>query len=61
MDQLPKFLPADIAKELAPIIAAVQVQEAKIKELKVQIGLLTIRSPVHGMICCDQSLAAIRH
>ena len=31
LDQLPKFLPADIAKELAPIVAAVQVQQAKIK------------------------------
>ena len=50
LDQLPKFLPADIAKELAPITAAVQVQEAKIKQVQAQIDLLTISSPVHGMI-----------
>ena len=49
-DHLPKFLPADIAKELAPIAAAALVQEAKIKEVKIQIGLLEIHSPIHGMI-----------
>ena len=51
LDQLPKFLPADIAKELAPIAAAIPVQEAKIKEVVVQINLLTIKSPIDGMIC----------
>jgi multidrug resistance efflux pump len=50
MQQLPKFLPIEVEKELAPIAAAAQVQEAKIKELEIQIGLLTIRSPIHGMI-----------
>src|SRR5208337_5004718 len=50
LQQLPKFLPADVEKELGPIAAAAQVQEAKIKELEVQIGLLTIRSPIRGMI-----------
>jgi len=50
LQQLPKFLPADVEKELAPIAAAALVQEAKIKELDVQIGRLTIRSPIHGMI-----------
>lgn len=43
-------MPADIEKELAPIATAAQVQEAKIKEVQVQISLLTIRSPIHGMI-----------
>ena len=50
LEQLPKFMPADIEKELAPIATAAQVQEAKIKEVQVQISLLTIRSPIHGMI-----------
>ncbi len=49
-DQLPRFLPADIAAELAPITAAIQVQKAKIEELNVQIGLLTIHAPFDGMI-----------
>ena len=55
LDKMGKFLPADIEKELAPIIQAAKVQEAKIEEVKVQIGRLTIRSPIHGMI------AAINH
>ena len=50
LDQLPKFLPADVARELAPIAAAVQVQQAKIRELEVEISRLTIRAPIRGMI-----------
>ena len=54
LHQLPDFLPADVAKELAPIAAAVQVAQAKIHEVEVQIGRLVIRAPpapFHGMIC----------
>ncbi len=53
LHQLPKFLPADIAAELAPIAAAAQVEQAKIREVEVQISRLVIRAPLHfhGMIC----------
>ena len=52
LQQLPNFLPADIAAELAPIAAAAQVQQAKIHEVEVQISRLVIRAPpIHGMIC----------
>ena len=61
LQQLPKFLPADFAKELAPISAAVQVQEAKIKEVQVAISRLTIRDSVPRHDLYDPSLAAIRH
>jgi len=50
--QLPNFLPANIAAELAPIAAAAQVVQAKIHEVEVQISRLVIRAPpIHGMIC----------
>ena len=55
LEHIPKFLPADIEKELAPIAAAAAVQEAKITELETQMKLLTIYSPFDGMI------AAINH
>jgi multidrug resistance efflux pump len=55
LDKMDEFMPADIKKELAPIIQAAKVQEAKIEEVNVQIGRLTIRAPIHGMI------AAIHH
>ena len=45
LQQLPKFLPADIATELAPIAATAQVEQAKIREVEVQIGRLVIRTP----------------
>jgi multidrug resistance efflux pump len=53
LHQLPKFLPADVAKELAPIAAATQVEQAKIHEVEVAINRLVIRAPAHfhGMIC----------
>jgi multidrug resistance efflux pump len=51
LSQLPRFLPTDVAKALAPITAALQVQQAKIDELKVEISRLTIRAPMRGMIC----------
>ncbi|MGO9114650.1 MAG: HlyD family secretion protein [Thermoguttaceae bacterium] len=52
LHELPKFLPADIAAELAPIAAAAQAEQAKIHEVEVQISRLVIRAPpMHGMIC----------
>jgi multidrug resistance efflux pump len=50
LEQLPKFLPADVAKELAPIAAAILVQQARIREVEVDISRLTIRAPIRGMI-----------
>jgi multidrug resistance efflux pump len=51
LKQLPDFLPAEGAKELAGFVAAADVQQSRIAELKVQIERLTIRSPLRGMIC----------
>jgi multidrug resistance efflux pump len=48
--QLPKFLPANVPAELAPIAAAAEVQQAKIRELEVEISRMTIRAPIRGMI-----------
>ncbi len=50
LEQLPKFLPADVDKQLAPIAAAILVQQAKIHEVEVNISRLTIRAPIRGMI-----------
>ena len=49
--KFPAFQPADVPTELAPIIAAADVQQAKIKELEIEISRLTIRAPIGGRIC----------
>ena len=49
--KFPAFQPADVPTELAPIIAAADVQQAKIKELEIEISRLTIRAPIGGTIC----------
>jgi multidrug resistance efflux pump len=49
--KFPAFQPADVPTELAPIIAAANVQEARIKELEIEISRLTIRAPIRGRIC----------
>jgi multidrug resistance efflux pump len=49
--KLPGFRAADVPKELAPIKAATAVQQAKIRELEVQISRMTIRAPIGGLIC----------
>jgi multidrug resistance efflux pump len=48
---LPSLLAADQAKELAPLAAAVAVQQGLIRELEVNTGKLAIRAPIRGMIC----------
>ena len=53
--KLAAFLAANIEKELAPITAAAEVQRKKIAALEVEIGRLTIRAPMRGVI------AAIHH
>lgn len=49
--QLPALHKAEIEKELAPMVAAAKVQEARIAELNLEIQRLTIRSPIDGAIC----------
>ena len=49
--RLPDFLPADVAKQLAPLTAAIDVQQTRIGGLKIEIERLTIRSPIRGRIC----------
>ena len=51
LKQLPDFLPSDVAKELAPLTAAIDVQQSRIGGLELEIKRLTIRSPIRGMIC----------
>lgn len=51
LKQFPALLSADVEKELAPIVAAADVQCARIRELETQLALLTIRAPIRGMIC----------
>ena len=50
--KIPDFRRTDVPKELAPITAAADVQQAKIRELEVQIARMTIRAPIGGLICC---------
>ncbi len=47
----PPLLPADVKRELAPIAAAANVQQARIRELEIEIERLTIRAPIGGSIC----------
>jgi multidrug resistance efflux pump len=49
--EFPALQPADQTKELAPIETAVKVQQARIRELEIAIGSLTIRAPFRGTIC----------
>jgi multidrug resistance efflux pump len=51
VDQMPAFLPAVVDKQLGALAAAIEVQQKRIAELETQIELLTIRSPLRGMIC----------
>ena len=51
VNRLPDFLPADVAQELAPLRAAIDVQQTRIAGLDMEIKRLTIRSPISGMIC----------
>jgi len=48
--KFPAFQPADVFTELAPIIAAANVQQARIDELEIEISRLTIRAPIGGRI-----------
>ncbi len=49
--QLPPQLAADRTKELAPLAAAVAVQQGLIRELELSTNKLAIRAPIRGMIC----------
>lgn len=51
LEQFPGLLAADVAKELAPVAAAAEVQRARIRELDIEIQRLTIRAPFRGLIC----------
>jgi multidrug resistance efflux pump len=50
-EKLPARLAAEAAKSLAPFQAAVESQQARIRELEVMIDQLTIRAPIRGVIC----------
>lgn len=54
LKQYPPSLGADLVKELAPIAAAASVEQARIREVEVQIGRLAIRAPIRGVICAVQ-------
>ena len=48
--KFPALQKADVPTELAPIIAAANVQQAKINELDLEISRLKIRAPIGGRI-----------
>jgi multidrug resistance efflux pump len=51
LGQLPALQLAEMTKILAPVLAAAEVQRARIREVKVAIGRLAIRAPIRGTIC----------
>jgi multidrug resistance efflux pump len=51
LKQFPGLRAADVAKLLAPIAAAAEVQMARIRELQIEITRLAIRAPTRGIIC----------
>jgi multidrug resistance efflux pump len=46
-----QFVPAQVTRELAPLAAAVAVQQATIREIEAGIGKLAIRAPIRGVVC----------
>jgi multidrug resistance efflux pump len=51
LDQYAALQPVEADAVLAPLSAAVQVQEARIRELDLQIERLIITAPIRGTIC----------
>ncbi len=52
-DQMKEFTPEQtiqVAKLLTPLRSAIEVQEAKIRELELQVKALEIRSPIDGTV-----------
>lgn len=56
LKQLPDFLPTDVDKQLAPLSAAIDVQQTRISGLRIEIERLTIKAPMSGMICAINHL-----
>jgi multidrug resistance efflux pump len=53
IEQMSQFSPdqtIEVAKLLSPVRAAIEVQEARIRELEIQVKSLEIRSPIEGTI-----------
>jgi len=49
--ELADLVRADVAKQLAPLTAATEVQMSRIREVEAEIGNLAIRAPISGTIC----------
>jgi multidrug resistance efflux pump len=50
-DKLPTRVAAEAAKLLAPLQAAIESQQARIRELELAGDQLIVRSPINGVIC----------
>jgi multidrug resistance efflux pump len=51
LSKYPALQLAEVAKILAPIVAAIDVQQSRIREVQVEIDRLVILAPIRGTIC----------